>query len=45
MHMQLGKYYPYTEIMADETLPRVVRSIKAVLDPEGMINPGSLGLR
>ena len=45
LHLQIGKYYPYTEIMNNETLPRVVNGIKDVLDPNRLINPGSLGLR
>jgi hypothetical protein len=44
LHLQIGKYYPYTEIMENEPLQRVVRGVKQVLDPEGLINPGSLGL-
>ena len=45
MHLQLGKYYPYTEIMNEATLPRVVKGLKNLLDPRGLVNPGSLGLR
>jgi FAD/FMN-containing dehydrogenase len=42
-HMQVGKDYPYL----DTRLPAVrelVRSVKALLDPEGLMNPGALGL-
>jgi D-lactate dehydrogenase (cytochrome) len=44
-HLQIGKYYPYTEIMSDATLPKVINGIKDLLDPKRMVNPGSLGLR
>ncbi|MEO0997602.1 MAG: FAD-binding oxidoreductase [Pseudomonadota bacterium] len=44
MHLQIGKYYPYLSIMNHPTLPRVIRDIKGVLDPDGLMNPGSLGL-
>ncbi len=44
LHLQIGKYYPYLDIMRCETLPRVVQSIKDALDPEGRMNPGALGL-
>lgn len=44
MHLQIGKYYPYLDIMNHPTLPKVVRGVKQVLDPEGRMNPGSLGL-
>ncbi|MFQ3595312.1 MAG: hypothetical protein SNJ63_04295, partial [Sphingomonadaceae bacterium] len=43
LHLQIGKYYPYTEIMENEPLQRVVKGVKQLLDPEGLINPGSLG--
>jgi FAD binding domain len=45
LHLQLGKYYPYKEIMNNETLPRVIEGIKNVVDPQRLVNPGSLGLR
>lgn len=44
LHLQIGKYYPYTEIMNNEPLRQLVRGLKSVLDPEGLVNPGSLGL-
>lgn len=44
-HLQIGKYYPYTEIMSDATLPKVINGVKDLLDPKRMVNPGSLGLR
>jgi D-lactate dehydrogenase (cytochrome) len=45
LHLQIGKYYPYREIMNNEGLARVVEGLKAVVDPEGAMNPGALGLR
>ncbi|QMW23073.1 FAD-binding oxidoreductase [Sandaracinobacteroides saxicola] len=45
LHLQIGKYYPYTDIMNNAPLARVVRGVKEVLDPQGLVNPGSLGLR
>jgi D-lactate dehydrogenase (cytochrome) len=45
LHLQIGKYYPYREIMNNETLPRVIEGIKDVLDPQHRVNPGALGLR
>lgn len=44
MHLQIGKYYPFLSMMNHPTLPRVIREIKKVLDPQGRMNPGSLGL-
>ena len=44
MHLQIGKYYPYTEIMNEETLPRVVKGLKELFDPQSLVNPGTLGL-
>lgn len=44
LHLQLGKYYPYKEIMNNDTLPRVIEGIKDVLDPKRLVNPGALGL-
>lgn len=45
LHLQIGKYYPYKDLMNNEALPRVIDGIKDVLDPERLINPGALGLR
>lgn len=45
LHLQIGKYYPYRDIMNNEGLARVVEGLKAVVDPEGAMNPGALGLR
>lgn len=45
IHLQVGKYYKYMELMEGETLPKVLNGIKDTLDPQRLINPGSLGLR
>lgn len=44
LHLQIGKYYPYREIMNNAALGEVVAGIKAVVDPERLMNPGALGL-
>lgn len=42
-HMQVGKDYPY---LATRQPPvrELVRSLKRLLDPDGLMNPGALGL-
>jgi hypothetical protein len=42
--LQIGKIYPYLETREDNTA-RLVTALKAALDPENFINPGSLGLQ
>ena len=42
-HFQIGRTYPYHENMSDET-KQVLEGIKALLDPDGLVNAGSLGL-
>lgn len=44
LHLQIGKYYPYTDIMRNEPLQRVLAGVKSLLDPDDRINPGALGL-
>ena len=44
-HLQLGKYYPYQELIDNEPLKNLLEDLKKVLDPDGRMNPGSLGLR
>jgi len=44
LHLQIGKYYPYREIMNNEALGELVAGVKAVVDPERLMNPGALGL-
>ena len=45
LHLQIGKYYAYTEIMNNPTLPRVLQGVKSLLDPQNLVNPGALGLK
>jgi hypothetical protein len=40
---QLGKFYPYQEGL-DASAGRLLKSLKTVVDPDGLMNPGSLGL-
>jgi FAD/FMN-containing dehydrogenase len=40
---QLGKFYPYQESL-HPSAAQVLRSIKQLFDPQGRMNPGSLGL-
>lgn len=42
-HLQLGKAYPYLEGRNSPSVA-LIRAIKAVLDPKGILNPGALGL-
>ncbi|MGI9309093.1 MAG: FAD-binding oxidoreductase, partial [Gammaproteobacteria bacterium] len=42
-HMQIGKDYPYLETRTPE-VRELVRQLKSVLDPKGLMNPGALGL-
>jgi len=44
-HLQIGKYYPYQELMANEPLKDLLNGIKDLVDPKRSMNPGSLGLR
>ncbi|MGI9329212.1 MAG: FAD-binding oxidoreductase [Gammaproteobacteria bacterium] len=42
-HMQVGKAYPYQRSRHPESA-RVLRELKASVDPQGLMNPGALGL-
>jgi len=42
-HMQVGKDYPYLATRTPE-VAALVRALKQTLDPEGLMNPGALGL-
>jgi len=42
-HMQIGKDYPYLETRKPETAG-MMRKLKKMLDPGGLMNPGALGL-
>ena len=44
MHMQIGKKYRYAEGCEPTTLA-FVDGIKSIVDPERLMNPGSLGLK
>ncbi|MGD1956552.1 MAG: FAD-binding oxidoreductase [Sphingomonadales bacterium] len=41
--LQIGKAYPYLRDRTDEQIT-LLKSIKAQMDPDGLINPGALGL-
>lgn len=43
VHMQLGKYYPFLTVIEDGSRA-VVTALKSALDPQGLFNPGALGL-
>lgn len=42
-HFQIGRAYPYLDRL-DPTASALLRAVKAQLDPEGIMNPGVLGL-
>ena len=42
-HMQIGKFYAYSETLVTETFS-ALKGLKAALDPRGLMNPGALGL-
>ena len=42
-HFQIGRAYPYTR-GRDEIFLKLLRELKAHVDPKGLINPGALGL-
>lgn len=44
-HLQIGKYYPFKEACNNPNTWALLESIKTVVDPNRMMNPGSLGLR
>ncbi|MEQ9010606.1 FAD-binding oxidoreductase [Algiphilus sp.] len=43
-HLQLGRYYPYRQMMNNDALWHLLKGVKGYLDPAGLVNPGSLGL-
>lgn len=44
VHHQIGKLYPYGEAFKDTPLWETVNALKALLDPQFLMNPGALGL-
>lgn len=42
-HFQIGKAYPFAETRKPEALA-LLQALKAAVDPDGLMNPGSLGL-
>ena len=42
-HFQIGRTYPYRDNREGPNF-ELLQRIKAALDPEGLINPGALGL-
>ena len=43
IHFQIGKYYPYKDSRRDPAWSMLGR-IKDLLDKDGVLNPGQLGL-
>ncbi|CAN0524043.1 unnamed protein product, partial [Laminaria digitata] len=43
VHFQIGRQYPYRETREPETFA-LLKTIKATVDPRGLMNPGVLGL-
>jgi FAD/FMN-containing dehydrogenase len=44
VHLQIGKAYPYMRDR-DVTQVRILKDLKKLIDPNGLINPGALGLQ
>lgn len=42
-HFQLGRAYPYQSRLSDQQ-KALLRAIKAQVDPQGLMNPGALGM-
>ncbi len=43
VHLQIGKVYPYMRDR-DATQVHILRNLKNTIDPNGLFNPGALGL-
>lgn len=44
LHLQIGKYYPYEDMMTDSSLFALARGVKRAVDPDTRMNPGALGI-
>ena len=44
LHLQLGKYYSYEQMMNNEGLWKLAKGVKQVVDPDTRMNPGALGV-
>ena len=44
-HLQIGKYYPYQELIGNAAMKELLHGVKDALDPQRRMNPGALGLR
>ena len=42
-HFQIGRLYPYAQ-QRDASSQALLRQLKALLDPDNIVNPGALGL-
>jgi FAD/FMN-containing dehydrogenase len=42
-HFQIGRFYPYRDSRHGDTFA-LLRAVKQHVDPDGLINPGVLGL-
>lgn len=43
-HLQLARYYPFNDMINNPPLWKLLGDLKQVVDPEGRMNPGVLGL-
>ncbi len=44
VQIQLGKLYPYRASLGDGPTWELLQGLKRLVDPAGILNPGSLGL-
>jgi D-lactate dehydrogenase (cytochrome) len=44
IHLQIGKFYPYEDKLINPTSWELIQALKETLDPDGLMNPGVLGL-
>src|SRR5690606_29365448 len=38
-HLQLGKYYPFQQSIGNEATRSILKGVKQVVDPKGLMNP------